>query len=473
MDLSRLIYNGKKCASCPAFGDWAIAKHLNVNKKSGTVGDIVLFDFNRNGTSDHIGIITGVLPGGYTTIEGNTSLHGSQDNGGAVCKQTRTYSQINYCVKVPYESEEQREAVLARANAELGYMESPKDSNNTKYGIWCGANYQPWCCSFVCWLFANAGVEPEVVPDYPTETLKKGSKGVQVKSLQICLNTILKSGLTVDGNFGAKTDAAVKVFQKKYGLTDDGVVGPKTIAMLKNPVIPVQTPIYTTGVKGRRVLKTLNAVTTLELMSSYLVQSLAVKSSEERFVGYSKKDFSTQMIKMYTGGDKTEKIGRFNTFGHLNGMAYKDGKIYCCTYYGNSKLKRMAVVDVSTMKKTREFQAPVALSSVGYADGHFVGCKGSNVYIFDENFKLQKKWKLKYTDGTNQDICAYQGQVYCCRSHITKTISTIDVYDFDGNYVHSLTVPKYELESCDFDENGTLHYATWNVPRLIKTDYTK
>ena len=234
-----------KTASCPAFGDWAIAKHLNVNKKSGAVGDIVLFDFNRNGTSDHIGIITGVIPGGYTTIEGNTSLHGSQDNGGAVCKQTRTYSQINYCVKVPYESEEQKKAVLARAYAELGYMESPKDSNNTKYGIWCGANYQPWCCSFVCWLFAHAGVEPEVIPDYPTETLKEGSKGVQVKSLQICLNTILKSGLTVDGEFGAKTDAAVKVFQKKYGLTEDGIVGPKTIAMLKNPVIPVQTNVPT------------------------------------------------------------------------------------------------------------------------------------------------------------------------------------------------------------------------------------
>lgn len=36
----------------------------------------------------------------------------------------------------------------------------------------------------------------------------------------------------MDGNFGAKTTEAVKLFQKKNGLTADGVVGPKTRAVL-------------------------------------------------------------------------------------------------------------------------------------------------------------------------------------------------------------------------------------------------
>ena len=53
-------------------------------------------------------------------------------------------------------------------------------------------------------------------------TLKKGSKGEEVKVLQKALN------VTVDGDFGPKTEEAVKTFQKSKGLTLDGIVGPKT-----------------------------------------------------------------------------------------------------------------------------------------------------------------------------------------------------------------------------------------------------
>ena len=53
--------------------------------------------------------------------------------------------------------------------------------------------------------------------------LKKGSKGEDVKTLQRALKIT-----PVDGDFGAKTEAAVKAFQKSKGLTADGVVGNKT-----------------------------------------------------------------------------------------------------------------------------------------------------------------------------------------------------------------------------------------------------
>jgi hypothetical protein len=52
--------------------------------------------------------------------------------------------------------------------------------------------------------------------------LKLGSKGEQVKLLQA------KLGLTADGVFGPKTEAAVKAWQLKNGLVADGIVGPKT-----------------------------------------------------------------------------------------------------------------------------------------------------------------------------------------------------------------------------------------------------
>jgi hypothetical protein len=55
-------------------------------------------------------------------------------------------------------------------------------------------------------------------------TLKLGSKGEAVKTLQEFLK------LTVDGDFGPKTEKAVRDYQSKNGLTVDGVVGPKTWA---------------------------------------------------------------------------------------------------------------------------------------------------------------------------------------------------------------------------------------------------
>ena len=63
---------------------------------------------------------------------------------------------------------------------------------------------------------------------FPSDTLKKGSKGTQVKYLQQFLNWYGSYGLVVDGDFGAKTDYAVKDFQKKEGLEVDGIVGIKT-----------------------------------------------------------------------------------------------------------------------------------------------------------------------------------------------------------------------------------------------------
>jgi hypothetical protein len=44
------------------------------------------------------------------------------------------------------------------ATAELGTIEGPKD-NETKYGAFTKANFQPWCGSFVMWCANEAGVK--------------------------------------------------------------------------------------------------------------------------------------------------------------------------------------------------------------------------------------------------------------------------------------------------------------------------
>ena len=58
--------------------------------------------------------------------------------------------------------------------------------------------------------------------------LKKGSKGEQVKALQRMLAYMGYSKSSVDGDFGTKTDAGVRAYQKANKLTVDGIVGGNT-----------------------------------------------------------------------------------------------------------------------------------------------------------------------------------------------------------------------------------------------------
>lgn len=76
----------------------------------------------------------------------------------------------------------------------------------------------------------KAGFDVDESKNIPT--LRRGSSGDEVKKLQSLLNDKSGAGLNVDGNFGAKTEAAVKEYQKNNGLTVDGIVGAKTWASL-------------------------------------------------------------------------------------------------------------------------------------------------------------------------------------------------------------------------------------------------
>jgi lysozyme len=66
-----------------------------------------------------------------------------------------------------------------------------------------------------------------VVHPYPGHPIRRGSTNtISVKLIQA------KVGVTADGVWGPKTDAAVKAWQKKHGLAADGIVGPKTWSKL-------------------------------------------------------------------------------------------------------------------------------------------------------------------------------------------------------------------------------------------------
>jgi len=77
---------------------------------------------------------------------------------------------------------------------------------------------------------------PATEPPHPDgapgrKTLRRGSQGKQVELLQKRL------GLLVDGDFGPRTEAAVREFQRKQRIVPDGIVGPKTWAAMDAAIV--------------------------------------------------------------------------------------------------------------------------------------------------------------------------------------------------------------------------------------------
>ena len=245
MTINALSIIPTKTASCSVMGDYAIKKKMHRKWGEKKRGDIVLFDFNHNGTSDHTGILVSVNKDGtIVTIEGNTGS-GNNTNGGQVQKRTRKKSDVNYFVRPNYSATVTADMIIATAEAELGIKESPKNSNNVKYNTWYyghavkGSAY-PWCMAFVCWIFAHVKepAKPITKPTgkysgtIPAPTLKKGSKGEAVKNLQKFL-TWYGIKLTADGEFGSNTDSALRVFQKTEGIGVDGEYGNQSYTKAK------------------------------------------------------------------------------------------------------------------------------------------------------------------------------------------------------------------------------------------------
>lgn len=77
-------------------------------------------------------------------------------------------------------------------------------------------------------------------------TLRKGSSGTAVKTLQKKLKSLGYYTGSVDGKFGDGTYTALKKFQKKNGLSADGVAGPKTMEKLNSSKAVAAEKTYTT-----------------------------------------------------------------------------------------------------------------------------------------------------------------------------------------------------------------------------------
>lgn len=79
-------------AGCDPYMRWG--KSLNLWGYKPAIGSLVLYDWDNDGSADHIGIVESYGAGYIIAVEGNTSVNGSQSNGGYVLRKKRYLSDV-------------------------------------------------------------------------------------------------------------------------------------------------------------------------------------------------------------------------------------------------------------------------------------------------------------------------------------------------------------------------------------------
>lgn len=178
--MSESFVAGQRTAYCPYVENFARATGCWITSGY-REGDLLLYDWNGDGTADHIGYCAGTSGSSVISIEGNLS--------DKVQQVTRSSSSVKGAYRPKYSKDEPDPAptpARTPTNAPSGDFELP--------------------------------------------VLKRGDKGEAVRAAQILL---VGRGYSVgsygtDGDFGAGTYAGVINYQSAKGLTADGVIGKQT-----------------------------------------------------------------------------------------------------------------------------------------------------------------------------------------------------------------------------------------------------
>lgn len=80
---------------------------------------------------------------------------------------------------------------------------------------------------------AAAAVALTTTAAFAASQIGPGSTGQPVKCVQEAMNDLDTAGLSVDGDYGSLTTAAVESYQSAHSLSVDGLVGPDTGSSIK------------------------------------------------------------------------------------------------------------------------------------------------------------------------------------------------------------------------------------------------
>lgn len=180
--LSSLFCGGIKTAYCPFVVNYA--KSHNQWVTSGyREGELLLYDWDKDGTADHIGYCAGISGGNVYSIEGNTS--------DKVALMTRYHGTVMGAYRPAYTS--------GTVTAPTASEKPNTVQSATKFAV--------------------------TLP-----MLKKGDKGEVVKAAQLLLigRGFTVGGTGADGDYGNATYAGVVNYQTSKKLDADGIIGSAT-----------------------------------------------------------------------------------------------------------------------------------------------------------------------------------------------------------------------------------------------------
>lgn len=242
----------QSCAS--GYNFW---KKKNMLTSSPQAGDIVLYDWNGDGTCDHTGIFIAWINEGVSFFawEGNTAV-GNNSDGGQVMRRERKKSTVKAFVNpgvvdtvlTPVNGVLKKGDIGASVTAlqkklyDLGYVlvvdgDFGKETDKVvkqfqqDKGLESDGEVTSSLMSLLDEELASHKVNSSKITT--GSFIKKGDAGSVVIALQNALNKKnVAFPVTVDGVFGAETFKSLKNFQQSQNLKVDGIAGPETLKAL-------------------------------------------------------------------------------------------------------------------------------------------------------------------------------------------------------------------------------------------------
>lgn len=182
------ITTRKGFAYCPYGVKWF--KEQNKFFSTPVVGDVVFYDWEKDGISDHVGIVERINPDkSIVAIEGNTAV-GNDSNGGEVMRRTRQKSQIIGFGRPDYRDD------------------GPSSGPIPTHPIWSGRYI----------TLTTPYMQGSDILTWQMQMINRGWD----------LGLSGSTGKGDDGTFGERSYEVLVLFQKEKGLEVDGVLGPQS-----------------------------------------------------------------------------------------------------------------------------------------------------------------------------------------------------------------------------------------------------